>query len=70
VSYLTNKAYLITFSLTTRVVAEDEDKAEILAAEKIIDQIFDHTRNEGDLMDSVLETEEDYECPYGTFDDD
>lgn len=61
---MTKKAYLVTFSVTTRVAVEvtgnsEKDEAAIIAA------ACAHA-DFSDIADNVTEIEEDTEMPYGT----
>jgi hypothetical protein len=71
------KAFLVDVTLRTRVIVDvpenwDEnettlDKIGLIACEKLTEQI---RSNENPIcLDNVGEIEEDYECPFGTFDE-
>lgn len=70
------KAYLVTVSIMTRVVTEEEGdpNGNLVLSENIdayndivskaCDNIYNMAPNFGE---DVCEIEEDYECPYGTY---
>jgi hypothetical protein len=71
------KAFLVDVTLRTRVIVDvpenwDEnettlDKIGLIACEQLTEQI---RSNENPIcLDNVGEIEEDYECPFGTFDE-
>lgn len=53
------KAFLVTFQITTRVIAEDQEEADKKAAEQC--QNFEDTPF---ILDNIECSEEDTECPY------
>ncbi len=71
------KAFLVDVTFRTRVIVDvpenwDEnettlDKIGLIACEQLTEQI---RSNENPIcLDNVGEIEEDYECPFGTFDE-
>jgi hypothetical protein len=60
---------LVTLSITTRVVVEDDKMAEDNAVGMAIDKIRNDCANYV-IQDNVSEIIEDTECPYGTFEND
>lgn len=58
---MNKKAYLVTFSITTRVVAEEDDDYAIdqAAVERILEEPSGYI-----CRDNITEVDEDIECPY------
>ena len=67
------KAYLVTFSITTRVITEKEgdpykdDDVWNDIASSACSNLYEGSP---DFGENIIEIEEDVECPYGTYEDD
>ena len=57
------KAYLVDFTVCTRVIAESEDEAEALAIIRIRDDMSNHMRSVHFIRDNIIEVNEDEACP-------
>lgn len=69
------KAFLVDVCLRTRVVVDvpehwedSEDKICELACKRLTEQVL--SNDNPICLDNVVEVVEDYECPFGSFDED
>lgn len=58
---MSKKAYLVTFSITTRIVAEEDNDYEIdqAAIQRVLENPSGYI-----CRDNITEVDEDTECPY------